>query len=162
MEGRTLRRQSLRGQFRDGGENGRGRRQEGLGAGGRNLPEAMREEPAGDGTGWVSALSQGELYRGEGAAFLRAQRTGELSGLRKQMVSSEWGFREREKEPRCVKSKVCACPSSLYPLPSSAKVGSGTCPPPASGPAGTAGCGSALIPAEGTGECTLALSLCHP
>lgn len=72
------------------------------------------------------------------------------------MVSSEWGFREREKEPSCVKSKVCACPSSLYPLPSSAKVGSGTCPPPPSGPAGTAGCGSALIPAEGTGECTLA------
>lgn len=32
-------------------------RQEGMGAGGRNLLEGMREEPAGAGTGWVSALS---------------------------------------------------------------------------------------------------------
>lgn len=115
MEGRTLRRQGLRGQFRDGGENRRGRRQEGLGVGGRNLLEGMREEPAGDGTGWVTALSEGELYRGEGAAFLRAQRTGgtvrikEAEGILRVRVQGD------RKNPDVSSQKSVSVPAACTP-----------------------------------------------
>lgn len=40
------------------------------------------------------------------------------------MVSSEWGFREIERNRMCQVKSLCVS------LPSSAKVGSSTCPPP--------------------------------
>lgn len=86
--------------------------------------------------------------------FLGPRGLGELSGLRKQMASPEWGFREMEGTQMSSHvgefvQSLCV-PHNLHPLTSSTKADSAPCPP--SGPAGAVGRVAVLLLLEGQGS----------
>lgn len=105
-----------------GREGGRGRRLEGTGlggAGGRNLLGVMGEGTVGwdrGGEGGISTLlyieSQGELYRGEGAALLRVQRTGGTVRTKEADGIPRVGVQGDRKSPD-MSSHVYICPKSV-------------------------------------------------
>lgn len=145
----------------------RGRRLEGTGlggAGGRNLLGVMGEGPVGwdrGGEGGISTPlyteSQGELYRGEEAALLRAQRTGGTVRIKKADGIPRVGVQGDRKSPD-MSSRVYICPKSVR-IPGAHSpshfllkpLGGGACPP--SGPAGAVGvwqCPNLLLEEQGS------------